>query len=68
MTIRDKITAARRKAGMAAIVGWLIGMVGMPLTVFVSEAFLLVSIPGGLVFAAGVLYILFGMPGDKVGK
>ncbi len=61
MTIRDKIQVARRKAGIAAMIGWLVCLLGMPLTLFGSQVFLLVSIPGVLVCAAGVLYILFGI-------
>ena len=61
MTIRDKLTRARRKAGIAAIIGWFVCLIGMVLTVFRGQLFLLVFIPGAIVFAAGVLYALLGM-------
>ena len=61
MTIRDKITAAQRKANTVAIIGWLAGVVGVVLGAYVHGAFGLLFFPGALVCVAGVLYMLFGI-------
>lgn len=61
MTIRDKLQDMRRKSGMAALIGWPMCAAGVVLAATVSKAFMLLFIPGLILFGGGVVYMLRGI-------